>query len=1240
MSCKHFIPGLVVTLLSFGVGYLRAQDDKQQENIDFSDAQLEHFETKIRPLLAKRCFECHGPDADEAGGGLRITSRGALLKGGDTGPAIVPGKPADSILIDAINYGEVYEMPPDSKMPAEEIALLTEWVKEKAPWPNVKDVHLAETNSFNIGERKKSHWAWTKPGQVSLPDVQDKSWPLDGFDHFILAENEKAGLKMAQPADRRTWIRRVYFDLIGLPPTPEQVQTFLNDESEKAHEKVVDELLASEHFGERWARHWMDLIRYAETCGHEFDYPIPHAHQYRSYLIRAFNSDVPYDQFIKEQIAGDLIPNPRLNPTEKFNESIMGTGFWHLDEATHAPVDVRLDEANHIDNRIDVISKSFLGLTVACARCHDHKFDAISTKDYYAFAGFMQSTRRQLAMLDPHGKIESETNKIRQIRESVAQQIRKNSAVSLGSKEQIKKALLTASGQQQPNPKGAAQIVEGESIQASGNTGGESRQQDMNPFGTQWSGNRQLYWIADKQNAELQFEIDVAESGEYNLEADITKAPDYGIFQLEFNGKAVGKPIDGYDGKVIHLSNISLGQIKLEKGKQQFSIKTVGTNPKASPKRFMVGIDLFRLVKVTKQSTAENILPKSDVAEATLIRWKKELEAAAQNDAHTLWLWQQVTRKGTTFDKGMLRNFQATIEKQKKLNASQELPYVFTDFSQPNFGNWFVTGEAFGNQPTQDGHWDTSQQGVGYFSAGMADSSRYSKKLHGVLRSPTFELNCNEIWYRIKAENVKIRLIIDGYVMDVYNGLLFGGISINANTKGQFQWIRQAGDMRRYKGHRAHLEIIDQGGGFAVVDKIVFSNGGRPDFVPASAEKILPLVASANNLEEFATLYAQAISELPRHGLAIAGGGDSFEKTVSDALQMIGTIERDIPNPLLAPAITDGTPEDEFVFVRGNHKALGPKVERRLLEAISGDQPIKGSDRSSGRLELANQMASADNPLTARVAVNRLWHHIFGRGIVASTDNFGVLGSLPSNQPLLDYLAREFVADGWSVKRMLKRMVLSQTYRMSSTLNPKAAEIDPDNIKLHRMSVRRLQAEAIRDAMLAISGRLDPKIGGPSVKLHLTPFMQGRGRPGGGNGPVDGNGRRSLYIEIRRNFLPPMLVAFDMPIPFNAIGRRNLSNVPAQALILMNDPFVVGQAAIWSKKLIESTPEMDQRIEQIYQQAFSRLPTAVEKQNALDFLEMQAKELNIKPAAIANSSEVWKDLCHVIMNVKEFIYLK
>ncbi|MEC9091305.1 MAG: PSD1 and planctomycete cytochrome C domain-containing protein [Planctomycetota bacterium] len=1212
----------------------QSQEDKRPT---FTAAQLDHFETKIRPLLAKRCFQCHGPEAKELEGGLQMGSRKGLLNGGETGPAIVPGHPEKSILIDAINYGEVYEMPPDSKMPAEEIALLTEWVKQKAPWPQGDTSPLAEIQSLDIAQRKKEHWAWQPLKKATPPRVKNSDWPLDGLDHFVLAKNEKSGLEMAPPANRRTWIRRVYFDLVGLPPPPEQVETFVSDTSDDAMEKVVDNLLASRQFGERWARHWMDLIRYAETCGHEFEYPIPHAHQYRSYLIRAFNEDVPYDLFVKEHLAGDLIQNPRRNREQKLNESIIGTGFWFLHEATHSPVDVRLDEANHIDNRIDVMSKSFLGLTVACARCHDHKFDAISTRDYYALAGFLQSSRRQLAMLDPLGKIEQSARQIRQVHQSVSQKIRDSMSVKIGTVEQTKNYLLAASQGQRGASASGTVMLEGEDIKVTDNTGGRQVTQNLGP---KWSGGKQLFWTAGKPQVELKFEISIANAGEYGFHLGITKAPDYGIFQVLVDGKPLGNQVDGFHPTVLRDAKKEVGTVALTKGKHLISLKTIGTHPQANPKQYMVGIDFLELVPIRKPaSETRKELLDPDIDPIKLNLWTEEFSRASQQAAHPLWLWQQVTKNGTTFDKGVLAALVDSAARERQLNASKKLPYVFADFSQPDFADWFVTGEAFAAQPTRNGHWVAGEKGASYYKGGMADSSQYSKKLQGVLRSPTFELKSNEIWYRIKGANAKIRLIIDGYVMDIYNGLLFRGVSIDVNTKGQFQWVRQSGDMRRYKGHRAHIEIIDQGGGYAVVDKIVFSDGGRPDFVPEFAAKLLPSVSTATRLEEFALQYAQALLKLPQHGLAGVGGGQDLALMINTANQKIATIEKQIPGPILVQAIADGTPEDEHVFIRGNHKAQGDRVERRLLEALSGPGSISGSDTGSGRLELANQIVSPENPLTSRVIVNRLWHHVFGRGIVASTDNFGVLGHRPSHPQLLDYLANEFVSQGWSIKKMLRRMVLSQTYRMSSKLNPKAHEIDPGNTQLHRMSVRRLQAEAIRDSMLAISGRLDPKVEGPSVALHLTPFMQGRGRPGR-SGPVDGAGRRSLYVEIRRNFLPPMLVAFDMPIPFNSVGRRNLSNVPAQALILMNDPFVVGQAEVWSKKLIATTPDIDERIQRMYLQAFARPPRPAELESAREFLELQRKERQIEPGDVVQNVELWKDLCHVLLNVKEFIYLQ
>jgi hypothetical protein len=292
-------------------------------------------------------------------------------------------------------------------------------------------------------------------------------------------------------------------------------------------------------------------------------------------------------------------------------------------------------------------------------------------------------------------------------------------------------------------------------------------------------------------------------------------------------------------------------------------------------------------------------------------------------------------------------------------------------------------------------------------------------------------------------------------------------------------------------------------------------------------------------------------------------------------------------------------------------------------------------------LELARHMTDpARNPFVTRVIVNRVWHHLFGRGIVESVDNFGALGKPPTHPELLDYLATSLADDGWSIKRLIRRIALSSTYRMATHGEESADRADPNNLLLHRMNVRRLEAEAIRDAILAVSGRLDLKHFGPSVPVHLTAFMQGRGRPGQ-SGPVDGAGRRSLYISIRRNFLSPMMLAFDVPIPFNTIGRRNVSNVPAQALILMNDPFVVEQAGVWAKRVLaagDASPA--DRVKAMYRAAFSRSPSGEELAQALAFLQAQATEHALHGDRALADPRVWTDLAHVLFNVKEFVFVQ
>ncbi|MDQ8189186.1 PSD1 and planctomycete cytochrome C domain-containing protein [Roseibacillus persicicus] len=931
-----------------------------------SDAELEFFEREVRPVLANSCYECHSVEAKKVKAGLWLDSRAAILEGGDNGPAIVPGDPEASLLIETIRYQNVeLEMPPKSKLADNQIAALEKWVEMGAPWPEEEVKVDARKKAFDLDARRAEHWCWQPPVHRATPEVQQTDWPLNPVDSFILAKLEEGGLKPAPDTDRRSWIRRVTFDLIGLPPSPEEVKDFLTDEDERAFERVVERLLASPHYGEKWARHWMDLMRYGEGYGHEFDYSIPHAWRYRDYLIQAFNEDVPYDQFLIEHVAGDQIEKPRVDPESGINQSLVATGSWWLGESVHAPTDVRGDEVLRMDNQIDVFSKSFLGLTVSCARCHDHKFDAISTADFYALAGFLQSSRRTEALMDPHGKI----------------------AAGVAQLEQIQSE--------------ASHLLE-----------------------------------------------------------------EAGIFDL----------------------------------------------PPGSP------------------------------------------DAIAN------------------FDSG--------------------LP-----------AGWSTEGFAFPSAPTSSIAVALGDAENPIVPRGVVHSGLLADRLSGYLRSPTFTLTEPEIHLRVAGKgNVSARVVIDGYYMHSFHQLLFGGTILQGSaldTGGKYEWKTLGGDLRKYVGHQVYLEFEDKGEGYLAIDEVSYGRAEHSSF-----NLLVPDRFDASSLQPY-----------QKKAAAIAEG---------------------LPNAVRTLALVDGTPENDYVHIRGSHRSLGDEVTRRGLSALDGEELSVPSD-ASGRLELAKSLVSGGHPLTARVYVNRLWHYLFGVGIVPSVDDFGVMGQEPSHLELLDWLALDFAEKGWSTKEMIRQLVLSRTYRQSCVADPANSpslieQVDPSNILLHKARVRRLPAESIRDSILSVSGTLNPKVGGGSVPVYLTSFMEGRGMPQ--SGPLDGGGRRSLYLAIKRNFLSPFEAAFDRPIPFTSIGRRSVSNVPAQSLTLMNDPFVIQEAARWGKQLLEVPGE--DRIARAFVQAFARPPLEVETETLRGFLTTQQESYQCGP----DDERLWADFCHLLINKKEFIYLK
>lgn len=1083
---------------------LAVTPDEAAEEKEKEKEKARFFTDKVLPLLQSRCFECHG-DGDEIEGELNLTSRGGMLEGGESGAAIVPGDADSSNLISAVRY-DTFQMPPRDKLPDEEIEILVQWVNSGAVWPGADEQAALSSRprqAFPLQERRQSHWAWRPIADVGVPEVSDQSWARSPIDRFVLQRLEQAGLKPAADASRRSLLRRICFDLTGLPPDLQLQERVLQDARDDQHviTELVDELLQSPAFGERWGRHWLDLVRYAETLGHEFDYPLPHAWKYRDYVIRALNADVPYDQFVREHIAGDLLENPRLNPDSGINESIIATGFWYLCEDKHAPVDVRLEEAMRIDNQLDVFGKSFLGLTIACARCHDHKFDAISTEDYYALSGFLQSSRRRLEWLDPGNQIEQRAVAIDEQRQLL------NESVTAGMRELAAAALAER----------MLQVLAAKEPVAADE-----------PF---------LSLLRQPETATVSHPL--------SLPARLITAADQADEQV----------------------------LKQWKAEVESAVAKRELPPPESPESARVLADL-----------------RGGIPEG----W---------------FTW------GQAFEQSGDRR--AEVVQQPRPRAGDAIPAALIRPAEQVW-SWTPTG------PVSD-------------LAAVSSASR-GPHFRGALHSPEWTLDQPEVLILAAGQNARVRLVIDGYVMNEFSELLFSGIRQNINTEGKFQWIRLGGDLRRYPGHRCHLEFLDDSDGWFAVREVRLIPGGGAD-VPTEVSAASAAVTKLQNREAAIRDWAEQVQQDPQWPaivlqLGMAGQQQQTAQAARDAWMKLAG-EPLGGDPVLV--MCDGTGEEERIFIRGNHRNPGEVAHRHLLTALDEGRQLSDT-ATSGRLELAERVLSESNPFPARVVVNRVWMRLSGRGIVASADNFGVLGETPTHPELLDYLAAEFRQDGWSLKRLIRRVLLSRTYGMSSEADAAVTEQDPDNRLLHKARVRRLEGEALRDSMLAISGRLDRTAFGPPVPVHLTAFMQGRGRPGN-SGPVDGAGRRSIYLGVNRNFLNPFMLTFDMPQPASTVVRRSQSNVPAQALILLNNEFVHEQAKVWAEQLLAQTQTADELLDRAWRQAFCRLPEAGEREAVRAYAAaLSAAGDGGADQALRDAAAV-ADVCHALLNKKELLFL-
>lgn len=781
---------------------------------DSSEA-ITFFEKKIRPLLANHCYECHSLAAKKKKGGLTLDTRGGLRKGGASGPVLVAGDPEKSRIILAVRHtDEELKMPPKQKLADAQIADLVAWVKMGAPDPR-EGTSSQKTTGMSLEEGRK-FWSFQPIKDPPPPKVRDGAWPKNAVDHFTLARMETAGVRPALVADRRTLLRRVTFDLTGLPPTPAELEAFLADPSPHAFQTVVNRLLESPRYGERWGRHWLDVVRYADTCGNASDYPVPQAHRYRDWVVRAFNRDLRYDQFLREQIAGDLIP---AGTEEERRERLIATGYLAI--ARRFGGDRHGEHHLTIEDTIDNLGRGLLGFSLSCARCHDHKFDPFTMSDYYGLYGIFSSTR------------------------------------------------------------------------------------------------------------------------------------------YPFPGAEVGK-------------------------------------------------------------AQEDFVP---------------LAPASQIEA-------------------MLRP------------------------------------------------------------------------------------------------------------------------------------------------HRVKLAAAE-----------------------AEVKKLEVAEADVKKLPDGPDKKARV---------------DATAKAVAEARKRRAAVQAEAPIIPAAYAVADAKGANAKVQLRGDPKRLGDEIPRHF-PVILGGQQLPAGHPASGRLQLAEWITNPRNPLTARVMVNRIWQHHFGKAIVPTPNDFGKQGQAPTHPELLDYLASRFIESGWSVKTMHRLILLSRTWQLASTDNDEDMKADPANESYWKFTRRRLDAESIRDTMLFVSGELDERSGGehPFPRPTTWGFTQ--------HAPfvaVYETKRRSVYLMQQRLRKNPYLALFDGADPSSSTGVRLLSTTPLQALYLMNDPFAHGMATKFAQRIISESKAESARLARAFQLALSRSPTAEEQQQCADFLQQYRGRLTtLRTPAEQAEAQTWSAFARALLSGNEFVFV-
>jgi len=986
--------------------------------------QVAFFEAKIRPVLVEHCYACHSAESEKLKGGLRLDFRDGVLKGGKTGLAVVPGKPDESLLIQAIRHtDEDSAMPPKAKLSPEQIKDFERWVTIGAPDPRDKATPVDAPASKIDYAKAKQFWSFQTPAEKALPKVETVRWTQNPIDVFIAAKHAEKGVTAVGAASKRVMVRRATFDLTGLPPTPEEIEAFVNDASPDAYAKLLERLLASPAYGERWGRHWLDVARYADTAGETADFPVPQAYRYRNYVISAFNTDKPYDQFIREQIAGDLLP---VKSTAERNDGIVATGFLALSRRFGSD---RADQPMHltIEDTLDTMGRAVMGLSMSCARCHDHKFDPISSADYYALYGIFQSSNYAFP------------------------------GAELTKKPADFVPLVDAQYAQQKKEFDAA----------------------IAPLDAELAARTAEKTALDKEMKEWVAQKKILASGVY-----------------ENGGKQTFA--EGKDAA-------ALARIELKAG------------------------EMLELVILPKQNHG---------ADSTVV----DLEITELDGQKRAW----------NFTREMLAGFDANAQNNPQKDPFGNAPwYVYDATSGLNMLSNFVIS-TFKDQkvPSIKNNEDT----------------------------PSVFANVNQAPISFITVTLPPR-----------------SVGLHPAPKGPIAlaWESPAAGAFAIKGG---VTDVDTSGG----DGIAWTIQVRP-----------PVGAQAQKQKAINKAFTEA-------------------KTKRDALAAKAPVMQ------TAYAVAEGKPVNARIHRRGDVFNQGAEVPRRFLTLLGG-QALPKESTGSGRAELAHWLTDPSNPLTARVMINRIWQHHFGKGLVATPNDFGTRGATPSHPELLDFLARQFVQAGWSIKQMHRLIMSSQAYQLASADDAKSAGVDPNNEFLWRFNRQRLDAEEIRDAMLSVSGALEIASEPAAVGPHPFPpesswaFTQ--------HVPFNANyetKKRSVYLMQQRIKKHPFLALFDGADSNTSTGLRLESTTPIQALFILNDPFVHDCAGKLGARLQQSKPNNSERIILAHQLAYGRSPTPAQVNACEEFLKQSIAKLNNAKDA---EQKAWTGLSRVMLSSNEFLYV-